>query len=276
MVTIHQVWAVYFSATGTTRKVVCRLAQELSRALIAPCREDDLTPPESRLRSRKFQEGDLVVLGLPAYGGRVPKELLSCLRAIQGGGALTVPVVLYGNRSYGDALLELRQQLEADGFWPVAAGAFVGEHALASHLAQNRPDSGDMAWVDRLAEATVRKLRTASPEELLRTLEVDGRDPVRPYYQPLGRDGRRISLQNVRPQIGDSCGGCGLCARLCPMGSIRLVEGLPHMDGSCIQCGACVKSCPRRAIYFDDPDYLFHIHQLEDLYAQRKPPSLFV
>ena len=88
MTTIHQVWAVYFSATGSTGRVVSRLARELSRLLDVPCRTDDLTLPEARLKNRKYQEGDLVVFGLPVHRGRVPQHMLPCLRSIQGGGAL--------------------------------------------------------------------------------------------------------------------------------------------------------------------------------------------
>ena len=207
MTTIHQVWAVYFSATGSTRRVVCRLAWEVSRLLGVPCREDDLTPPEARLNNRKYQEGDLVVFGLPVHRGRVPQHMLSCLRSIQGGGALAVPVVLYGNRSYGDALIELRQLLEADGFWPVAAGAFVGQHALSDRLGRDRPDEADMARADRMAAAVAQKLRSSDPRELLQPLVVRGRDPVRPYFQPLGRSGRRIVLQNILPHAADGCTG---------------------------------------------------------------------
>lgn len=274
--TIQQVWAVFFSPTGSTRKVVCRLAQELSRSLGVPCREDDLTAPDARHRSRKFHEGDLVVFGLPVHRSRVPQHMLPCLRSIQGGGALAVPIVLYGNRTYGDALMELRQLLEADGFWPVAAGAFIGEHALSTRLGRNRPDVADLACADQLADAIVTKLRSSSVQELLQPLEVGGQDLVRPYFQPLGRSGKRIILQNIHPHVDDNCSGCGLCATQCPMGAITLADGRPQITGKCIRCAACVKGCPRKAIYFDDPDYLFYIHELEDQYIQRKSPAVFI
>ena len=276
MTTIHQVWAVYFSATGSTRRVVCRLAREVSRLLGIPCHEEDLTPPDARLKSRKYREGDLVVFGLPVHRGRVPQHMLPCLRSIQGGGALAVPVVLYGNRSYGDALIELRQLLEADGFWPVAAGAFIGQHALSDRLGKDRPDKTDMDRADRMAAAIVEKLRSSAPQELLQPLEVRGRDLIRPYFQPVGRTGRRIALQKIRPHAADHCTGCGLCVRQCPMGALSLVEGRPQVAGRCIRCTACVRHCPSGAMVFDDPDYLFYIRQLEEQYPLRQEPSVFV
>ena len=45
--------------------------------------------------------------------------------------APVVPVVLYGNRDYEDALKELCDLVSEQGFVPVAAGAFIGEHSFS-------------------------------------------------------------------------------------------------------------------------------------------------
>ena len=135
------VWAVYFSGTGTTERTVTHIAGELARLLAAPCRSLDFTRPQVRQQKLDFSQSDLVVLGTPVYAGRVPNVLLPFLREkIRGGGALAVPVVLFGNRNYDDALIELRDILQQDGFRCVAAGAFVGEHSFSRTLGAGRPD----------------------------------------------------------------------------------------------------------------------------------------
>ena len=140
------VWAVYFSGTGTTERTVTHIAGELARLLAAPCRSLDFTRPQARQQELNFCQSDLVVLGTPVYAGRVPNVLLPFLREkVRGGGALAVPVVLFGNRNYDDALIELRDILQQDGFRCVAAGAFVGEHSFSRTLGAGRPDDGDMA-----------------------------------------------------------------------------------------------------------------------------------
>ena len=119
------VWAVYFSGTGTTERTVRSVAGELARMLSVPCRSIDFTRPQARQKELSFCERDLVVFGTPVYAGRVPNVLLPYLREkVRGGGALAVPVVLFGNRNYDDALIELRDLLQADGFGCIAAGAF--------------------------------------------------------------------------------------------------------------------------------------------------------
>ncbi len=129
------VWAVYFSGTGTTERTVRSVAGELARMLSVPCRSIDFTRPQARQKELSFCERDLVVFGTPVYAGRVPNVLLPYLREkVRGGGALAVPVVLFGNRNYDDALIELRDLLQADGFGCIAAGAFVGEHSFSRTL----------------------------------------------------------------------------------------------------------------------------------------------
>ncbi len=72
----------------------------------------DFTLPKTREKSVSFSKNDIVIVGVPVYAGRVPKVLLKYLNSIKGKGALAVAVVVYGNRNYDDALIELRDILE--------------------------------------------------------------------------------------------------------------------------------------------------------------------
>ena len=107
-------------------------------------------------------------------------------------------------------------------------------------------------------------------------VSVRGETPIRPYYTPRDRHGNPINILKVKPKTDpDRCGGCGLCAELCPMGSIDPVD-VSQVRGICIKCCACVKKCPSGAKYFDDPGYLFHQHELEDVYTRRAENEWFV
>ena len=45
------------------------------------------------------------------------------------------------------------------------------------------------------------------------------------------------------------CIACGACISPCPVGAIRLREGVVEVDeGRCVRCHACVNACPMRAI----------------------------
>lgn len=270
------VWAVYFSGTGTTERTVTHIAGELARLLAAPCRSLDFTRPQVRQQELNFCQSDLVVLGTPVYAGRVPNVLLPfLLEKIRGGGALAVPVVLFGNRNYDDALVELRDILQEDGFRCVAAGAFVGEHSFSRTLGAGRPDDGDMAGQAAFAREICEKLAGQAGTENT-PVAVRGETPIRPYYTPRDRHGNPINILKVKPKTDpDRCSGCGLCAELCPMGSIDPADA-SQVRGICIKCCACVKKCPSGAKYFDDPGYLFHQHELEDVYTRRAENEWFV
>ena len=272
---LKKIWAVYFSGTGTTRRTVERIACGLAEKLSLPVEKVDFSRPPVRQQELRFDAADLVVLGTPVYAGRVPNVLLPFLqKKIAGGDALAVPVVLFGNRNYDDALIELRNILAADGLHPVAAAAFVGEHSFSRVLGQGRPNETDEALMDEFAAKTADLVRRlpAAPEK---PVAVRGQELLRPYYTPRDRAGNPINILKVKPKTDMTrCGGCGLCAEICPMGSIDPTD-VSAVRGICIKCCACVKGCPTGAKYFDDAGYLYHRHELEAQYARPAENEVF-
>lgn len=272
---LEKIWAVYFSGTGTTRRTVERIAGGIASRLNLPAESVDFSRPAVRQETLRFGEKDLVVFGTPVYAGRVPNVLLPFLQErIVGGGALAVPVVLFGNRNYDDALIELRNILAADGMHPIAAGAFVGEHSFSRVLGADRPNAEDEALMDEFA-ARVAELAAGLDAAPVKSAAVRGQEPLRPYYTPRDRAGKPINILKVKPKTDLSrCGGCGLCADLCPMGSIDPAD-VSAVRGICIKCCACVKGCPTGAKFFDDAGYLYHQHELEAQYARPAENEVF-
>ncbi|MGI5962113.1 MAG: EFR1 family ferrodoxin [Lawsonibacter sp.] len=271
---VKHVWAVYFSGTGTTQKVVTTLSKSIAQGLGADWQEYCFNLPKAREQELSFTPEDLVVLGVPVYAGRVPNLLLPYVRdMVHGNGALAVPVVLYGNRNFDDGLMELRNVARDNGFHPISAGAFVGEHSFSRILGAGRPDEQDMQLVQTLADRTVQMVKTLDhiPEQ---PVAVEGCDPIRPYYTPRDRHGEPIKdFLKAKPVTDPTkCVKCGLCAQLCPMGSID-PNDVSNVSGKCIKCCACVKKCPTGAKYFDHEGYLYHQHELEEQYAGRRADS---
>lgn len=269
----ESVWAVYFSACGSTRRVLRRMAEAAGEALALPVRELDYTLPQAREQNYAFGEGDLIFWGSPTYAGRLPNVLLPFLRGhFTGGSAAAVAVVLYGNRGYDDALKELCEVLSGNGFCPAAAAAMVGEHAFAPALAHGRPDAEDIAAAEAFARNEAHTLRE---RERPIPAAVPGREPIGPYYTPLGLDGEPARFLKAKPLTDPlKCARCGLCAALCPMGSIPKEE-LTVCSGICIKCQACVKGCPTGAKYFADAAFCSHRAMLEQNYIRRRENEFF-
>lgn len=266
--------ALYFSATGTTKKIVTAIAEKLSENMTgkAEIRNIDFTLPEARKQAVAFGKEDIVVAGVPVYAGRVPNVLLKYLKNVAGNGASAVAVVVYGNRNYDDALLELKDILETDGFRVVAGGAFIGEHSFSKTLGQNRPDEKDMAATVDFAGRIHRKL--TAPGEI-GAVAVKGNKPYRDYYKPRNESGNPVDIRKVTPKTSSECIECKLCAEICPMGSIDS-EDVTKITGICIKCCACIKDCPVGAKYFDDENFLWHRKELEIHFTERREPEFFV
>ena len=271
-----KVWAVYFSATDTTKKTVLTIADEAARLLGAEREDYDFTLPGMRENGFAAGKDDLVIFGTPVYAGRVPNVLLKYLATIQGNGALAVPVVLFGNRNFDDGLIELRDILENTGFHTVAAAAFVGEHSFSKTLAAGRPDADDMKEALAFAGEIAEKVKGLPEGEAPAPVEVEGvPHPYRGFYQPRDRKGVSIDIRKVKSLVSDACDDCKICADVCPMGSISH-ENVREYTGICIKCGACIKKCPKQARYYEDEGYLYHQHELEEGYTRRAAISLFL
>jgi len=264
----------YFSATGTSKKVVTGIAEKLAENSNCKITESiDFTLPDARKEPVSFTAQDLVVVGIPVYAGRVPNVLLKYLKGIRGNGALAIAVVVYGNRHYDDALIELRDVLEFNGLKVIAGGSFIGEHSFSEILGMNRPDEQDMSIVTEFARRIYQKVTTQS---VLETIFVPGNQPYQAYYQPKDKDGNPFYIQKVTPKTKSDCTNCKLCVSLCPMGSID-ADDVSKIKGICIKCCACIKKCPAGAKYFDDANYLRHKQEVEVAFTSpRREPEFFL
>lgn len=268
---IKRIWAIFFSPTHATRRVVETVAETLAGELGAETARWDFTLPQGREGCPTFLPGDAAVVGAPTYAGLVPALVGPWLGKLEGEGVPAVPVVTYGNRDFDDSLIQLRDLLTDRGFLPFAAGAFVGEHSFSRTLAAGRPDGEDLALARQLGELAARRLRAGE----LAPVEVAGTPrPYRGRYQPRDRQGRPVNFMDARPLTSEGCDHCGLCARVCPTGAIDPAD-LSVSRGPCLKCGACVKMCPKGARYFDHGTFLEHTAQLEEAYARRGEVSLF-
>lgn len=256
----------YFSPTGTTRQVLEGIARGLETALAEPL---DLTPSEARTQTFPVMECELVLVGAPVYAGRIPAEAAMRLRRIKGDATPAVVVVVYGNREYEDALLELKDIAVEQGFLPVAGGAFIGEHSFdseATPIATGRPDADDLRRAAEFGEQIQRKLMGSTSWDGLAPLQVPG---SRPYRK--GMEGEATS-----PVRQPQCAMYGNCAAVCPTAAITAGDHLSIDRSLCILCSACVKACPVGALVWEDAGVKRAAKWLSREYGKRKEPETFL
>lgn len=268
--TIH---GMYFSPTGNGRKVNDFLCYELSSAfekqgIGVQVKHVSLNKEDNRAVEYTFGEDDILVINMPTYAGRVPNVLKDFLATcFRGNGALCIPVVTYGNRSYENSLLELATLMKKDGFRVIAGAAFVGQHPFSEKLGRGRPDMEDVHTISRFGEEIAGRIITNNLEEFV----PEGDYETIKYYTPLGIDGQPAKFLKACPVQDDNrCNDCGRCYLICPVASKNI----------CIKCMACVTYCHAFALKFENEAFLSHVAYLEANYADelgnRKEPDMFI
>lgn len=258
---------VYFSPTGTTKRVVQGIAQGLAAETVEHI---DITTPVGRSRQLRVLERELLVVAVPVYMGRVPALILDWLNGMQVLNAPTVCVAVYGNRVYDDALLELKHIVSGCGGIPVAGAAFVGEHSFSSSdmpVAHGRPDVADMAYAVEFGQKLREKLQSLSAIGPDTDVEIPGEHPYR---------GSNVLWSVDFMAVSDACVQCGECADVCPAGAIS-ADGIAAVDTeACITCCACIKHCPQQARSVKDSPVMEARKRLNSLFSEPKQVEMFL
>ena len=222
----EKVYAIYFSPTGTTKSTLKFMLSEFD----LPKKEIDLTPYENKDNTYSFSNRDLVIIGIPVYGGRVPSVAENRIKLLKGNNTPAVLVATYGNIHYFNALFELQQIVTANGFITIAAAVIVSQHNVVEEIASGRPNTQDFLAVSSFVKQAQTKLLRSSR---LENIKLKGKIPkaIR-------------GAQPIKPYGKKTCTNCGICSKLCPVHAI----GDPRKKAgrACIKCMRCIKYCPQK------------------------------
>jgi len=231
---------LYFSPTRTTKKVCTAVARGMGAR---DFQVFDITLPEIRasiMNNTKtvFENIDHLIVGAPVYSGKLPLQVLECLKTINGNGKGSSAIVVYGNRDYGIALHCMVELLSEHDFNVSAAGAFIGQHSYSDIIpvAIGRPDELDLEKAHHLG------MRSLSTNISLRPDDI----PVQ-----IDMASKSDKYSSIKPfHIDAQCIQCGKCAKKCPVGLLSFDTGqylTREAKKQCIGCMACVKICMQKA-----------------------------
>ena len=200
----------------------------------------------------------------------IPIDAEHRLRRLRGHETPAVIVVVYGNRAYEDALLELKNLAVTRGFVPIAAGAFIGEHSFSTPttpIADGRPDAQDLQITVAFGRLIQEKLGGIRALDEISPLQVPGNYP----YKERGKPSRIAPV--TRKGL---CGKCGTCATVCPTAAVAVAATVSTDQLGCILCCACVKNCPTGARVMEDARVKQKAEWLNVNCSERKEPELYV
>ena len=259
---------VYFSPTRTTKKILEGIAGGINAE---KNEHTDISMPDANDPNIIELKDELVIIGAPVYGGRVAPEAVKRLRRFKSNGSYAVPVVVYGNRAYEDALKELADIAGESGFKTVACGAFIGEHSFSDDLnpiANGRPDGDDIKKAGEFGNKIQEKIKTSGSSKDMAALHIPGNVP----YKEMMSASKGVSPVIMKAE----CTLCGICATICPTGAISVGDNVDINNDLCIRCCACVKDCPARAILMKDPMIMKIAEWLSANCKERKEPDIFM
>lgn len=254
-----KIWNVYFSPSGTTQRIVERISCSFS--------EDKQTInllKNLETKITKFGSEDLLIVGLPVFSGRIPGICMDYLKTIEGAQTPVIATIVYGNRDYEDALLELIEILEQQNFKILGAGAFIGQHSIFPKVGEGRPDEEDLLKVDEFTAECQKKLHIHSRSQHTKIEDIKGSHPY-----------KKIKSIPIKPTADKNCMGCGKCVEICPVGAIDLSDP-KDTEEKCIRCTACISICPVQSRNFHGIIYRVAAKKFQYENSKKKFPEYFL
>jgi ferredoxin len=61
---------------------------------------------------------------------------------------------------------------------------------------------------------------------------------------------KKVSNMDKNYTVGNTCSGCAVCEKVCPVKNIEMLNNKPKFNHRCENCVACIQFCPQKAINY--------------------------
>ena len=236
---IKNVRIVYYSGTGTTRKVAecfhdCLLKNGIS-VHTYPAKAHDIPRDETCL----------LILLFPVHAFNAPETVYDWLNGlpVATGSKAAVFSVSGGGEICPNTASRASsiKKLEQKGYTVIYEDMLV------------MPNNVLVAFQDDLAVKTlevlpykVEQIITDLLSSITRRTKPRKVDYLFSRFGELEKSG--ANQYGLKIKCGDLCTGCGWCEENCPSGNIEIIDGKPVFGTHCNMCLGCLYGCPQKAL----------------------------
>ena len=228
----------YFTGTGNSLKVAKDIAK-----IIGDC--DVISMPFAYASKGDYQfSADVERIGFvyPVYGGppNFVKKFVSEFPFPEINNIYYFAVVTCGHFKW-DSIALLKDRLSVRGI-ALNAGFVVKMVANAISLYRISKKAENIlrksqVTIDSIAE----KIKEKEVNEIRKT------DPLKKFHESFSKSMPSMDKNFI---VSDSCIGCTICAKVCPVKNIEFNSVKPEFKHNCEQCLACLHHCSQKAINY--------------------------
>lgn len=227
----------WFSGTGNSLAIARELANGLGGVELAPLAK---ASPDMALGKER------VGIVFPVYGFGIPRAVSDFLSRFPEALSAYVYTVANAAGMVGAPHAIARRLLRGRGVEPSAGWSLYmpGNYPI---LAGAQSERKQRKMFDRMKAripgivAAVKEKRHCAPQDSFPPLNW-----LASLINPMAC--KSFKTDDKRFYAKDNCVHCGTCAKVCPVGDIKMVDGKPTWQGNCEQCMACLQWCPAEAI----------------------------
>lgn len=233
---------IYFSGTGNTKYCIEKFLEECGNDVRSYSIEDKNAVSEISLN-------DTIVMAYPVYYSNIPKILSDFIRNNSNiWQDKEVFIIATMGLFSGDGAGILARLLKSFGA-KILGGLHLKMPDCISDVKLLKRTLDENREIVKKAED---KIKITAENFKKKEFSQEG---IGVFYHIAGLFGQRLYCYNATKNYSDKlkidrekCIGCGICAKLCPMNNIEIIENKAVASNMCTKCYRCVNKCPKQAI----------------------------